>query len=262
MRTAARIALSRPRAPGGLGGSRSRRHHHVHGEPRWRRPHQPSGHSYSGDAACRLKSANRRIRAAEIDRLRRTPANRRTDKSRCVCSPPTVAAHHRDLRTALPIVGGVAIAAFRLHDWTGVWIGTSRGAVLPTPQRSLWGCCCIGSFRNICYTSGPQRKLCDGAGRKDRPPPFGRTPLELPTTAVPCPGGVPRPPPKGISMDDSPAPRARSRHVLQTRQQRIGGRAQGCSPVAVQSLSAVCRVAARVSRVASRDAGCEPEFCV
>lgn len=60
MRIAARVALSRPGTPGGLGGGRSRRHHHVDGEPGRRRSDQPSRHGDFGDAARRLARTRRR----------------------------------------------------------------------------------------------------------------------------------------------------------------------------------------------------------
>src|SRR5271166_936 len=55
MRTAAGIAVSGARAPGGLGGGRSRRHHHIDGEPRRCRSDQSSRHRDSGDAACSIR---------------------------------------------------------------------------------------------------------------------------------------------------------------------------------------------------------------
>src|ERR1700677_3585228 len=59
LRTAAGTAVSGVGAPSGVGGSRSRRHNHIHGQSRRRRPNHPSRHRDSGHAACRVRKFKR-----------------------------------------------------------------------------------------------------------------------------------------------------------------------------------------------------------
>ena len=55
LRAAARASASGSRAPCRVGGSRGRRHGDVDGEPRRRRPDQPSRHRDLGHAACGIR---------------------------------------------------------------------------------------------------------------------------------------------------------------------------------------------------------------